>query len=146
MYQLMTQDIFRIVVLTMMALYLGQTVECFIALPIQQKLLLRQQQPSQQQQQPLSVHEDSSLVAFTTSRTASRTRSCLSSAKKDSNNNDTKQLSKKSSRLQDKPGGLILLPFVILFGLDLLLNIIFLTKRSIEFFVLGQAPSQETWF
>jgi hypothetical protein len=48
--------------------------------------------------------------------------------------------------VKEKPGGLVLLPFVILFGLDLLLNIFFLTKRSIEYFVLGQAPSQETWF
>jgi hypothetical protein len=28
----------------------------------------------------------------------------------------------------------------------LVLNIFFITKRSIEYFVLGQTPSQETWF
>lgn len=45
-----------------------------------------------------------------------------------------------------KPGNLIILPFVALVGIDLLLNIIFITKRSIEYFLLGQAPSTETWF
>ena len=48
--------------------------------------------------------------------------------------------------LQDKPGGLLLLPFALLFGIDLILNIVFLTKRSLEFWILGQAPSTETWF
>lgn len=48
--------------------------------------------------------------------------------------------------LDKKPGNLIILPFVALFGIDLLLNIIFITKRSIEYFVFGQAPSTETWW
>jgi len=47
--------------------------------------------------------------------------------------------------LAKKPGNLIIIPFVALFGIDLLLNIIFITKRSIEYFVFGQAPSTETW-
>ena len=47
--------------------------------------------------------------------------------------------------MDKKPGNLIILPFVALFGIDLLLNIVFMTKRSIEFFVLGKAPSTETW-
>ena len=45
-----------------------------------------------------------------------------------------------------KPGNLIFLPIVAIVGIDLLLNIIFITKRSIEYFLLGQAPSTETWF
>jgi len=48
--------------------------------------------------------------------------------------------------LGKKPGNLIFIPFIALFGIDLLLNIIFITKRSFEYFVLGQAPSTETWF
>ena len=48
--------------------------------------------------------------------------------------------------IKDKPGTVVMLPFVVLVGADLLLNIFFLTKRSIEFFVLGQAPSTETWW
>jgi len=47
--------------------------------------------------------------------------------------------------MDKKPGNLIILPFVALFGIDLLLNIVFMTKRSLEFFLLGQAPSTETW-
>lgn len=48
--------------------------------------------------------------------------------------------------LLDKPGTLIAIPFVLLLGADLLLNIFFLTKRTIEFFALGQAPSAEPWW
>ena len=46
----------------------------------------------------------------------------------------------------NSPGGMILFPFVVIFGLDILLNTFFLTKRTFEFFVLGQAPSTDTWF
>jgi hypothetical protein len=45
-----------------------------------------------------------------------------------------------------KPGTLIILPFVALFGIDLLLNIAVITKRSIEYFVFGQVPSTEPWW
>jgi hypothetical protein len=144
----MIQSILRFVILTITACCLGYSVEGFPVLPmIQQNKLLLLQQPSQPSQQyPFSGHENSS--AIFTSRTISRI--CLSS--KQDSNNDSKQRNKRASpptfwtTLQDKPGGLILLPFVVLFGLDLLLNILFLTKRSLEYFLLGQAPSQETWF
>ena len=45
-----------------------------------------------------------------------------------------------------KPGTLIILPFVALFGIDLLLNIAVITKRSIDYFVFGQAPITEPWW
>ena len=68
--------------------------------------------------------------------------------KKDNNENDTD--TKGSSifweNLKDKPGTLIILPFVALVGIDLLLNIAVITKRSIDYFVFGQAPSTEPWW
>jgi len=48
--------------------------------------------------------------------------------------------------LKKSPGTLLILPFVAILGLDLLLNILFLTKLTVDYFVLGQAPSTETWF
>lgn len=54
--------------------------------------------------------------------------------------------SSKLDRLKTKPGTLLILPFVVLVGLDLLLNIAVLTKRTFEFLVLGQAPSSEPWW
>eukprot|EP00536_Pseudo-nitzschia_multiseries_P011166 jgi/Psemu1/205124/e_gw1.366.6.1 len=48
--------------------------------------------------------------------------------------------------LQKKPGNLIMLPFVALFGFDLVINIFFLSKRAIEFFVFGTIPSSEPWW
>ena len=46
----------------------------------------------------------------------------------------------------NNPGTLIVLPFVALFGIDLVLNIVAITKRSLEFFVLGKAPNADPWF
>jgi hypothetical protein len=137
----MMQNVIRIIVLTMTVCFLANDVQGFTALAIQPKLFPQQRHHSIRY--PCFVHEDSSFLVSLTSRTASRTFIIL--AKKDSNN-DTKKPSKMSSSLLEQPGGFILLLFVGLFGLDLLLNIIFLTKRSLEFFVFGQAPSQETWF
>lgn len=48
--------------------------------------------------------------------------------------------------LQDKPGTFVIFPFVLLLGADLVLNLAFLVKRTLEYFVLGQAPSTETWW
>lgn len=44
------------------------------------------------------------------------------------------------------PGTIIMLPFLVIVGLDLLLNIFFLVKRTFEYLVLGQVPSSETWW
>ena len=71
-------------------------------------------------------------------------------------NNDTTKVEKEASSdaassswwttFQQKPANLILLPFVGLLGVDLVLNIVFLVKRTLEYVVFGQVPSTETWF
>ena len=48
--------------------------------------------------------------------------------------------------LKDKPGTLVIFPFVLLLGADLVLNLAFVVKRTLAYFVLGQAPSTETWW
>ena len=40
----------------------------------------------------------------------------------------------------------VVFPFLLLFGVDILLNLAVLVKRSLDYFVLGQAPSTETWW
>jgi hypothetical protein len=67
-------------------------------------------------------------------------------SKKKDTDSDDKATAGMWKTMQEKPASLIFLPIVALFGLDLVLNIFFITKRSIEYFVLGQTPSQETWF
>eukprot|EP00751_Fragilariopsis_kerguelensis_P006098 CAMPEP_0170798056 /NCGR_PEP_ID=MMETSP0733-20121128/26063_1 /TAXON_ID=186038 /ORGANISM="Fragilariopsis kerguelensis, Strain L26-C5" /LENGTH=160 /DNA_ID=CAMNT_0011149205 /DNA_START=23 /DNA_END=505 /DNA_ORIENTATION=- len=47
---------------------------------------------------------------------------------------------------KEKPGNLIVFPFVALFGIDLILNIAVITKRTIEYFVFGQVPNTEPWW
>lgn len=64
--------------------------------------------------------------------------------KKKANDDNTKVSA--MDRLKKSPGTLLILPFVVVVGLDLLLNIAFLTKRTFEFFALGQLPSTETWW
>jgi hypothetical protein len=48
--------------------------------------------------------------------------------------------------IKERPATLMALPFVFLVSLDLLLNVTFLVKRTIEFAVFGKIPSTETWF
>jgi len=70
--------------------------------------------------------------------------------KKNNNDNVTDTDKEGSSvfweNLQEKPGNLIIFPFVALFGIDLILNIAVITKRSIDYFVFGQVPSTEPWW
>jgi hypothetical protein len=44
------------------------------------------------------------------------------------------------------PATLIALPFVAIVGLDLVLNIVFLTKRTVEMVLFGQAPNSDPWW
>jgi hypothetical protein len=48
--------------------------------------------------------------------------------------------------MKERPATMMALPFVFLVSLDLLLNITFLVKRTIEYAVYGKIPSSETWF
>lgn len=76
----------------------------------------------------------------------------ICSAKKPSANNDldenedTGVVSSVMDWIQAKPGNLVIAPFLFLFGLDLLANIFFLSKRTFEYFAFGKAPSTEVWF
>ena len=86
---------------------------------------------------------------------ATRTKTSVYLARKGKNNDTTKVEKEASSdaassswwtTFQQKPANLILLPFMGLLGVDLVLNIVFLVKRTLEFVVFGQMPSTETWF
>lgn len=60
---------------------------------------------------------------------------------KRSNKNTNEKESSSSSLLdtfKDKPGTLLIAPFVVLVGLDLLANIAVLTKRSLEYAFTGE--------
>ena len=88
---------------------------------------------------------------------ATRTRTSVSLARKGGNKNkkvdeeetaDSADATASSwwTTFQQKPANLILLPFVGILGVDLVLNIVFLVKRTLEYVVFGQVPSTETWF
>lgn len=62
------------------------------------------------------------------------------------NSDENDRLGGYLENFKDKPGMLLLLPFVFLIGIDLVLNIAFIVKRSLEYFLFGQAPSTETWW
>ena len=47
---------------------------------------------------------------------------------------------------KDKPLMWVVLPFMLLVGVDIALNVAVLVKRTFDYFVLGQAPSTEAWW
>lgn len=48
--------------------------------------------------------------------------------------------------MKKNPGTLVAAPFVVLIGIDLLLNIGVLAKRTVEYFAFGRLPSTDVWF
>ena len=67
-------------------------------------------------------------------------------AKKVDNQQDKEEKKSYWEVIQEKPATLVALPFVVVIGLDLLANIFFLSKRTIEYFAFGKVPSTEVWF
>jgi len=67
-------------------------------------------------------------------------------AKKVDNQQDKEEKKSYWEVIKEKPATLVALPFVVVIGLDLLANIFFLSKRTIEYFALGKVPSTEVWF
>lgn len=61
-------------------------------------------------------------------------------------NDDSEEKLSFMENLKKRPGNLIAAPFVVLVGVDLVLNIGVLVKRTVEFAVFGKLPSTEVWF
>lgn len=59
---------------------------------------------------------------------------------------DAKTASSIRDTLNKNPGTLIMAPFVVLVGADIVLNLAVLVKRTLEFVAFGKLPSTETWF
>lgn len=49
------------------------------------------------------------------------------------------------SMFQRSPGTIVVLPFVLIFGLDLVANIAVVTKRSLEVFLTGEYTVWTPW-
>jgi hypothetical protein len=85
-----------------------------------------------------------------TSKTASCPRRCQlgpHAAKKTKNEKqETTSPGRMDTTTSTSPGTWIAAPFVILVGLDLVLNLLVVCKRTIEFVLFGKAPSTEVWF
>ena len=71
-------------------------------------------------------------------------QSCL--AVKKSNQQDKENKRSMLDVIKEKPATLVMAPFVLLIGLDLVANIFFLTKRTIELYAFGKLPDTEVWF
>lgn len=48
--------------------------------------------------------------------------------------------------IKKNPAMVVVGPIAGLIGLDLVLNIVVLVKRTIEFYAFGKVPSTEVWF
>ena len=70
-------------------------------------------------------------------------------AKQTKNKSDNEDKSESNSGImgtfKKSPGTLIIAPFVLLFGLDLILNIAVVTKRSLEVFFTGEYTVWTPW-
>ena len=73
-------------------------------------------------------------------------------AKKQPTNNDKNNSEEEDDKNKvmgifnsKSPGTLLIAPFVILFGLDLILNIAAITRRSLEYVLTGQLSSNTPW-
>ena len=53
--------------------------------------------------------------------------------------------SSSTSNKWTNPGNLIIAPFVLIFGLDLILNILAITRRSIEYLLTGDVSCIGSW-
>ena len=69
-------------------------------------------------------------------------------AKNPTNNdaNDSAEKPTMINTIKKSPGTLIAAPFVLLIGVDLVLNVAFLVKRTVEYFVFGKLPSTDVSF
>lgn len=66
-------------------------------------------------------------------------------AKKKSPSSSDNDDSSSSSNKWTNPGNLIIAPFVLIFGLDLILNILAITRRSIEYVLTGDVSCIGSW-
>ena len=80
-----------------------------------------------------------------TGRSSSDRMMVQAKGKSTKNNNDSED-GPELPTSKMAPGNLFIFPLVALVGVDLLLNILVLTKRTFEALVLGQPPSTHTWW
>ena len=69
----------------------------------------------------------------------------LYAKKKSPTSNDDDSSSSTSNNKWTNPGNLIIAPFVLIFGLDLILNILAITRRSIEYLLTGDVSCIGSW-
>jgi hypothetical protein len=99
---------------------------------------------------PVSVfeypfEEASSYAPSSSSSSSSSSSLLLFGTKKDNVEEKKKKTTKSSASVpawfesfQEKPGTLIVLPFLLIFGLDLVANIAAITRRTLEYAFTGQ--------
>ncbi|CAJ1958802.1 unnamed protein product [Cylindrotheca closterium] len=80
------------------------------------------------------------LTAYKKSKTTSSANKKVSNRNKGSSEDDDEK-----GGVFSKPANLIFLPFVAIFGLDLVLNILVVVKRSIEVALTGQYTCTGPW-
>ena len=61
------------------------------------------------------------------------------------NKNDKQDKLPALQTFRKSPGFPLILPFLVLFGVDLILNIVLVVKRTVEYIVLGQASPDPWW-
>ena len=98
----------------------------------------------------MACNNDSPLIINSYSNKQSSSITTLYAKKQPSSNNKNNNEEDDDNKVMGifnskSPGTLLIAPFVILFGLDLILNIAAITRRSLEYVLTGQLPSNTPW-
>ena len=115
------------------------------------KLLLTTTSSSSPSSGRMACNNDSPLTINSYSNKQSTSITKLYAKKQPTNNdkNNSEEEDDKNKVMgifnSKSPGTLLIAPFVILFGLDLILNIAAITRRSLEYVLTGQLPSNTPW-
>ena len=83
-----------------------------------------------------------SIRSYNIAKQSSTTTILYAKKKSPSSSNDD---SSTSNNKWTNPGNLIIAPFVLIFGLDLILNILAITRRSIEYLLTGDVSCIGSW-
>jgi len=89
-----------------------------------------------------SIYSNDYTTSIRSYKNAKQTTTLYAKKKSPSSSDDN---SSSPNNKWTNPGNLIIAPFVLIFGLDLILNILAITRRSIEYLLTGDVSCIGSW-
>lgn len=95
-----------------------------------------------------SIYSNDSNTSIRSHNNANQSTTLYAKKKSPTSNNDDDSSTSSNTFMgifKDNPGNLIIAPFVLIFGLDLILNILAITRRTIEYVLTGDVSCIGSW-